>query len=81
MVTKKQGEKTVEKDSATPTSNKGIERSVQSNVAKVVELEVAQKENRSIGEKISEWVAAFCGSMTFVWVHVIWFGGWIIVNS
>ncbi len=25
-------------------------------------------------------IATFCGSMVFVWVHVIWFGGWVVVN-
>jgi uncharacterized membrane protein len=29
---------------------------------------------------IAEAIARFCGSMTFVWVHVIWFGAWIILN-
>ena len=46
-----------------------------------MEIENAQKEKRTIGEKISEAIAGFCGSMTFVWVHVAWFGAWVIVNS
>jgi uncharacterized membrane protein len=25
-------------------------------------------------------IANFCGSMTFVWVHVVWFAGWILLN-
>lgn len=69
------------KKSSTHTSKKTVEHPMESNVAKVVELETAQRENRSFGEKLSEWIAAFCGSMTFVWVHIGWFGGWIIVNS
>lgn len=80
MVTKKQSEKKVEKDPS-PDKKKVAESTIKSNITKVVELETAQRENRSAGEKISEWIAAFCGSMTFVWVHVIWFGGWILVNS
>jgi uncharacterized membrane protein len=32
-------------------------------------------------ERISETIAGFCGSMTFVWVHVAWFSTWVIVNS
>ena len=26
-------------------------------------------------------IANFCGSMTFVWIHVGWFGGWIVINA
>jgi uncharacterized membrane protein len=29
---------------------------------------------------MAEHIAAFCGSMTFVCVHVIWFGDWIVVD-
>lgn len=54
---------------------------VQSNIISITDLEKAQRENRSLGEKISDAIAAFCGSMVFVYVHIIWFGGWIIVNS
>ena len=51
------------------------------NVRKIAEIEEAQKANRNIGEKISEVVAAFCGSMIFVYVHIVWFSGWILINS
>ncbi len=51
------------------------------NVAKVAEIEEAQKANRTVGERISELVAAFCGSMVFVYVHIVWFTGWILINS
>jgi len=30
--------------------------------------------------RIAAAIARFCGSMTFVWVHVIWFGVWIGYN-
>ncbi|MEO6390226.1 MAG: DUF1003 domain-containing protein [Pyrinomonadaceae bacterium] len=50
------------------------------NVNKIIAIERAQKQNRTFGEKISEAVAAFCGSMVFVYVHILWFGGWIMVN-
>ena len=30
---------------------------------------------------MADVIAQFCGSFTFVWVHLIWFGAWIIVNG
>ena len=82
MVTKKKPEKAAASETKNPDSkNVSPSGDIQSNVARVVKLEAAQKENRSVGEKLSEFIAAFCGSMTFVWVHVIWFGGWVVVNS
>ena len=58
-----------------------LEAETHKNVNKIVEIENAQKKNRSVTEKIAEAIANFCGSMTFLWVHVVWFFGWILVNS
>lgn len=58
-----------------------IDNQLESNIVKVVRIENEQKANRTFGEKISESIALFCGSMTFVYVHVVWFGGWIVFNS
>lgn len=52
----------------------------QRNVEMVAELEKAAKVERTRSDQVAEVVAKFCGSMTFVWVHVLWFGGWIVLN-
>ena len=64
-----------------PTNGKQEEPTVQSNVLKVSEIEEKERKQRSAGEKIAELIAAFCGSMVFVYVHVVWFGAWIVINS
>ena len=43
------------------------------NVRMIVEHENAAKNSVSAGERVAVQVAAFCGSMTFVWLHVAWF--------
>jgi len=50
------------------------------NIEIVKQLEQSSKEERSKSEQVAERIANFCGSMTFVWVHVAWFGGWIFFN-
>src|SRR5256885_2876356 len=57
-----------------------VEELTQRNVETVSKLEEATREQRSHADRVAEVIAAFCGSMTFVWVHVIWFGGWIVFN-
>lgn len=69
------------KKATAKADKKTLENNTVSNVNKIIQIETAQKENRSVGAKISEWIAAFCGSMVFVYVHIIWFGGWIVINS
>ena len=51
------------------------------NVARVSEVEEAARKQRTSTDRIAEAIANFCGSVTFVWVHVIWFGGWILLNT
>ena len=62
-------------------NGKSVEELTQQNVATVSNLEEAAREQRTSTDRIAEAIANFCGSMTFVWVHVIWFGGWILLNS
>jgi uncharacterized membrane protein len=50
------------------------------NVTVIRELEEAAKEERTRTDRFAEAIANFCGSMTFVWVHVVWFGIWILIN-
>lgn len=35
---------------------------------------------RSFSDKLSDWITAFCGNMWFVYVHVVWFALWILIN-
>ncbi|HSS21248.1 MAG TPA: DUF1003 domain-containing protein [Pyrinomonadaceae bacterium] len=51
------------------------------NVELIQKLEQSAKKERSSSDLVAEAIANFCGSMTFVWVHVIWFGGWILFNA
>jgi len=51
------------------------------NVRTIVDLERAAKQASGTADTISSAIARFCGSMTFVLVHVVWFGAWIAFNA
>ncbi len=57
-----------------------IDNLTKRNVEVVRKLEEATHAEKTASERVAEAIAAFCGSMTFVWVHVIWFGLWIVIN-
>jgi uncharacterized membrane protein len=59
---------------------KSLEHATERNIAEIVEIENAQRKVRTPAERLSEAIARFCGSMTFVWVHIIWFGVWTVIN-
>ena len=56
------------------------EQLTEQNVETVTRLEEAAREQRRPTDRLAGKIASFCGSMTFVWVHVVWFGGWILFN-
>ena len=56
------------------------EQLTEQNVETVTRLEEAARRQRTPSDRVAEKIANFCGSMTFVWVHVVWFGGWILSN-
>ncbi len=57
-----------------------VEELTENNIETIVRLETAAKKNQTASERIAKTIAGFCGSMIFVWVHVIWFGAWIAAN-
>jgi len=38
------------------------------------------KASRGLGGKLADWVSMFVGSWTFIIIHIIWFGLWIILD-
>jgi uncharacterized membrane protein len=37
----------------------------------------AQERARSVGNRVADRITAFAGSMTFVYIHIVWFACWI----
>ena len=40
-------------------------------------IKLAEERGKSIQNRIADKITSFAGSMTFVYLHVIWFGCWI----
>jgi len=57
-----------------------FEQLTQRNIEVVRKLEEAANEKRTTSDHIARMIAKFCGSMAFVWVHVIGFAAWITLN-
>jgi len=51
------------------------------NVKAMRELEEAAMARRTGADRAASAIARFCGSMTFVWIHVLVFATWIGYNS
>ncbi|MES2192595.1 MAG: DUF1003 domain-containing protein [Pseudomonadota bacterium] len=51
------------------------------NVQSMRRVEEAALANRSRADRMAAFIAGFCGSMTFVWLHVAAFSMWIVFNA
>ncbi len=76
---------TIQARSARHSSSYHAPKSVQEltaqNIGAIVEIEAAEKAGQTVSERFASLIARFCGTMTFVWLHVAWFGGWIALNT
>jgi uncharacterized membrane protein len=66
---------------ATAPCGNDLEQLMAKNVKAVMTLEGAEHDKRSAGDRVADAISAFCGSMTFVWTHVIWFTLWLVWNE
>lgn len=51
------------------------------NIKALVAVAAAAKKRRSLQDRIADGITTFSGRMIFVYVHVLWFGVWIVVNT
>jgi uncharacterized membrane protein len=63
------------------STSQTIEDMTQRNIETVAQMEQALLAERKPSDRIAETIAQFCGSIAFVWVHILWFGGWAIMNT
>ncbi|MCW3092995.1 MAG: hypothetical protein JWP81_4064 [Ferruginibacter sp.] len=53
----------------------------QKNIETIWELEKEAIQSRSTAEHIADKITTFAGSTPFIILHVVWFGGWILINE
>jgi len=54
--------------------------SARKNIEAIVRLEQVSMESRSLGERVSDVITRFIGTMSFVVFHLLLFGCWFGIN-
>ena len=57
-----------------------IDRVMRRNIQALLEVRRELERRKTLQETIADKITAFIGSMTFVALHVFFFGGWLVVN-
>jgi uncharacterized membrane protein len=66
---------------ARPHPATALDDVVEQNIVSLLEVRQKAERVKSVQEHVADLITAFSGSMFFVYLHVIWFGAWILWNS
>ena len=61
-----------------PPTPESLTALTQRNIELIAQLEATAAAKRSSADRVADAITRFGGSMAFVYVHVGWFGGWIL---
>jgi uncharacterized membrane protein len=54
---------------------------VQRNIRAILEVQRQFERKRRLRDRIADAITRFTGSMTFVWIHAVIFGAWLVLNA
>ena len=66
---------------STHINQENIDKLIDRNLQAVLHTERSVQSESTRGQRIAAYVAAFCGTMTFVWIHVVIITLWISYNT
>ena len=61
-------------------ANPALNRVVVRNIRKMIGLRLKAERERSLHERIADFITSFSGRMLFAYLHIVWFGVWILLN-
>lgn len=61
--------------------NPDVPSAVRDNIASVTEMESTLEHRRTLVDRIADLIGGFSGSMTFVFLHLVWFLAWFLINT
>src|SRR5581483_9887328 len=64
-----------------PASLDQTSSAIERNIEAIVRLEESFVQNRSVAERVADWIANFSGSLKFVGIHAVVYGAWILINT
>jgi uncharacterized membrane protein len=53
---------------------------VERNIAAIVEMRRQFEQGKTRQDRVADVLTAFSGSLTFVYLHAVWFGLWVVLN-
>lgn len=61
--------------------NPALSKIIERNIRTIIHLRTKDAKDRSPQSRIADAITSFSGRMVFVYVHIAWFGLWILLNT
>ena len=61
--------------------NPALAKVIERNIRTIISLRRKAASERSVQDRIADAITAFSGHMVFVYVHIVWFSVWILLNT
>jgi len=59
----------------------GLSKVIKRNIRTIIHLRTKAAHARSLHGRIADAITSFSGRMIFAYVHIVWFGIWILLNT
>ena len=61
--------------------NPALSQVIERNIRTIIQLRLRAARARSVQDRLADAITAFSGRMVFAYVHIVWFGVWILLNT
>jgi uncharacterized membrane protein len=61
--------------------NPALSKVIEKNIRTIIHLRTKAANERSLQDRIADAITSFSGRMIFAYVHIVWFGVWILLNT
>lgn len=61
--------------------NPALSKVIERNIRTIISLRLKAAKRRSVQDRMADAITSFSGRMVFVYVHIVWFGIWILLNT
>jgi uncharacterized membrane protein len=61
--------------------NPALSKVIERNIRTILHLRAKAARERSLQSRIADAITSFSGRMIFAYLHIVWFGVWILVNT
>ena len=77
----KQSQSFLKEDEAQEQDNPALSKVIEKNIRTILHLRAKAARERSLQGRLADAITSFSGRMIFVYVHIVWFGIWILLNT